>query len=199
MTRTFEFAPQAQLAVHEGRVIVTADAEAENTWKDSGSGSAIVARLTVQACSERVCFAPARLQTEIPIRFAKPGETVPERQADLFKEAAGQLSGAQPGTATSSTPGLIQFGGTSQPKNPISNLIESRGMLFTLLFVFISGLALNTTPCVYPIIPITIGFFTNQSQGKTGGTFYVCHLRLGMATTARWWASTAGLLGLQNP
>jgi thiol:disulfide interchange protein DsbD len=206
MTRTFEFAPQAQLAVHEGRVIVTADAEAEETWKDSGSGSAIVARLTVQACSERVCLGPARLQTEIPIRFAKPGEAVPEIQAELFKEATRQLSGAEPGGAPSSTPGLVQFGGTTQPKNPISGLIESRGMLFTLLFVFISGLALNTTPCVYPIIPITIGFFTNQSQGKTGGTFLMSATYvLGMAITYSLLGVVAsmsqGLFGglLQNP
>ena len=206
MTRTFEFAPQAQLAVHEGRVIITADAEAEKTWKDSGSSSAIVARLTVQACSERVCFAPAHLRTEIPIRFANPGEALPETQAELFKEAARQLSGVQPGTVSSSTPGLVQFGGTSQPKNPISGLIESRGMLFTLLFVFISGLALNTTPCVYPIIPITIGFFTNQSQGKTGGTFLMSATYvLGMAITYSLLGVVAsmsqGLFGglLQNP
>src|SRR5262249_40527730 len=31
-------------------------------------------------------------------------------------------------------------------------------------FVFVVGLALNGTPCVYPIIPITIGFFANQSK-----------------------------------
>ena len=203
MTRTFEFAPQAQLAVHEGKVIITADAEAEKTWKDSGG--AIVARLTVQSCSERVCLAPARLQTEIPVRFAKPGETVSETQPELFKEAARQLSGAPPGKG-SSTPGLVQFGGTTQPKNPISNLIESRGMLFTLLFVFISGLALNTTPCVYPIIPITIGFFTNQSQGKTGGTFLMSSTYvLGMAITYSLLGVVAsmsqGLFGglLQNP
>jgi thioredoxin:protein disulfide reductase len=205
MTRTFEFAPKAQLAVHEGRVIITAEAEAEKTWKDSGSGSVIVARLTVQSCSERVCLAPARLQAEIPIGFAKPGETGPETQAELFKEAAGQLSGAQPGKG-SSTPSLVQFGGTTQPKNPISSLIESRGMLFTLLFVFISGLALNTTPCVYPIIPITIGFFTNQSQGKTGGTFLMSATYvLGMAITYSLLGVVAsmsqGLFGglLQNP
>jgi thiol:disulfide interchange protein DsbD len=205
-TRTFEFAPQAQLAVHEGRVIITADAEAEMTWKDSGSGRAIVAQVTVQACNDRVCFAPARLQTEIPIRFAKPGETVLETQAGLFREAARQFSGAQPGTARSSAPSLVQFGGTTQPKNAISSLIESQGMLFTLLFVFISGLALNTTPCVYPIIPITIGFFANQSRGKTGGTFLMSATYVfGMAITYSLLGVVAsmsqGLFGglLQNP
>lgn len=206
MTRAFEFAPKAQLAVHEGRVIVTADAEAQSTWTDPGSGSAIVTRLTVQACSERVCFGPARLQTEIPIRFAKPGETVLETHTELFKEAARKLSGEQPSVGSSSTGGLVQFGGSSQPKNLISNLIESRGMLFTLLFVFISGLALNTTPCVYPIIPITIGFFTNQSQGRTGGTFLMSATYvLGMAITYSLLgvvaSMTQGLFGglLQNP
>ena len=36
------------------------------------------------------------------------------------------------------------------------------------LTLFLAGLALNLTPCVYPIIPITIGFFVKQSaaQGK---------------------------------
>ena len=79
-------------------------------------------------------------------------------------------------------------------------------MLFTLLFVFISGLALNTTPCVYPIIPITIGFFTNQSQGKTGGTFLMSATYvLGMAITYSLLGVVAsmsqGLFGglLQNP
>ncbi|HEX2522715.1 MAG TPA: cytochrome c biogenesis protein CcdA, partial [Terriglobia bacterium] len=204
VTRTFEFAPKAQLAVHEGRVIVTADAEAAENWKDSGASSAILARLTVQSCSEKVCLAPAKLQTEIPIRFAKSGEPVPETQADLFKEAARQLSA--PPEARSSSPDLVQFGGATQPKNPITGLIESRGMLFTLLFVFVSGLALNTTPCVYPIIPITIGFFTNQSQGRTGGTFLMSATYvLGMAITYSVLGVVAsmsqGLFGglLQNP
>jgi thiol:disulfide interchange protein DsbD len=165
-----------------------------------------VAQITVQACNDRVCLAPARLLTEIPIRFAEPGEIVPETQANLFKEAAGQFAGGQQETARSSAPGLVQFGGAIQPENPISSLIESRGMLFTLLFVFISGLALNTTPCVYPIIPITIGFFANQSQGKTGGTFLMSATYvLGMAITYSLLGVVAsmsqGLFGglLQNP
>jgi thiol:disulfide interchange protein DsbD len=139
--------------------------------------------------------------------ICQPGEAVPETQTELFKEAARrQLSGAPPATDSSSTPSLVQFGGSTQPKNPISNLIERRGMLFTLLFVFISGLALNTTPCVYPIIPITIGFFANQSQGKTGGTFLMSATYvLGMAITYSLLGVVAsmsqGLFGglLQNP
>ena len=32
--------------------------------------------------------------------------------------------------------------------------------------VFVSGLALNLTPCVYPLIPITLGFFSRQTGGR---------------------------------
>lgn len=69
-------------------------------------------------------------------------------------------------------------------------------MLITLLIVFLSGLALNATPCVYPIIPITIGFFVNQSAASGGAprlrrTFSMASLYvLGMALTY----STLGLI-----
>ena len=50
--------------------------------------------------------------------------------------------------------------------------------------VFVSGLALNLTPCVYPLIPITLGFFGRQSGGKTGGTFGLALVYvLGMSVT----------------
>ena len=39
---------------------------------------------------------------------------------------------------------------------------------FLVLFLsFLPGLALNLTPCVYPLIPITIGYFGGQAEGKT--------------------------------
>ncbi len=52
------------------------------------------------------------------------------------------------------------------------------------LLVFLGGLALNLTPCVYPLIPITISYFGGQSQGKKGSlvahsVIYV----IGMAVT----------------
>ncbi|MFH0922051.1 MAG: cytochrome c biogenesis protein CcdA [Fibrobacterota bacterium] len=40
----------------------------------------------------------------------------------------------------------------------------SRHGLFTgLFFLFLAGLGLNLTPCIYPVIPITLSFFTSQS------------------------------------
>ncbi len=40
-------------------------------------------------------------------------------------------------------------------------------MIWTLLGVFAGGLALNLTPCVYPLIPITVSYFGGRSgQGR---------------------------------
>jgi thiol:disulfide interchange protein DsbD len=35
-----------------------------------------------------------------------------------------------------------------------------------MLFAFLSGLALNLTPCVYPLIPITLAWFGGQARGS---------------------------------
>jgi thiol:disulfide interchange protein DsbD len=74
-----------------------------------------------------------------------------------------------------------------------------------LVLVFLGGLALNLTPCVYPIIPITIGFFLQQTGG-TRRTFFLASLYvLGMAVTYSTLGVVAALTGrlfgtaLQSP
>ncbi len=49
--------------------------------------------------------------------------------------------------------------------------LAGKSLPILLGLVFVSGLALNLTPCVYPLIPITLGFFSRQAGGSKGGTF----------------------------
>jgi thiol:disulfide interchange protein DsbD len=51
------------------------------------------------------------------------------------------------------------------------NKFAGRSLLAILGLVFAGGLALNLTPCVYPVIPITLGFFGRQAAGKTSRSF----------------------------
>src|SRR3989338_805444 len=48
----------------------------------------------------------------------------------------------------------------------LSEIISQRGIWVGLLAVFTGGLALNLTPCVYPMIPVTVAFFTQQASGS---------------------------------
>jgi thiol:disulfide interchange protein DsbD len=82
-------------------------------------------------------------------------------------------------------------------------------MLWTLLGIFAGGLALNLTPCVYPMIPITVSFFGGRSnQDKPSqiklvfhGICYLMGLALTNSTLGIAAALTGGLMGamLQNP
>jgi thiol:disulfide interchange protein DsbD len=49
--------------------------------------------------------------------------------------------------------------------------LAGKSLPILLGLVFVSGLALNLTPCVYPLIPITLGFFSRQTGGSKGGMF----------------------------
>nr|WP_211213767.1 cytochrome c biogenesis protein CcdA [Desulfomonile tiedjei] len=79
-------------------------------------------------------------------------------------------------------------------------------MLWTLLGVFAGGLALNLTPCVYPLIPITVSYFggrSSQGRGKLAvhGLLYLGGLSLTNSVLGVVAALTGSLMGsaLQNP
>jgi thiol:disulfide interchange protein DsbD len=83
-------------------------------------------------------------------------------------------------------------------------------MLWTLLGIFIGGVALNLTPCVYPLIPITVSYFGGKAarggQEKRGdlvthGLCYVGGLAATNSTLGVVAALSGGLMGawLQNP
>jgi len=61
------------------------------------------------------------------------------------------------------------------PKNPtrdkLAETFASKGLPLTLGLLFLGGLALNLTPCVLPLIPITLGFFAMQSDGRRSRRF----------------------------
>ena len=202
--RKFEFAPDQELAVHEGTVFITAEAEADKFIKP---GDAVIhARVTVQSCNDKLCLAPADLAVEIPIKVVASGQAVKNANADIFTKAS-----AQPETSSvaESSGRLVEYQGGSS--NSVADKLATGGIVSVLLGVFFAGLLLNTTPCVYPIIPITIGFFVNQSAAQEGKpkiskTFFMASMYvLGMALTYSALgviaAKSGGLFGalLQNP
>ena len=88
---------------------------------------------------------------------------------------------------------------------PGSTLFQS-GLLLILVGVFLGGLALNLTPCVYPLIPITISYFGGRGTDKAGvlavhSLFFLLGLAVTNSTLGVVAALTGGLLGsvLQHP
>lgn len=48
---------------------------------------------------------------------------------------------------------------------------SSNGLLSIFILGFVGGLLALLTPCVFPMIPLTVSFFTKQSSNKKKGTF----------------------------
>jgi thiol:disulfide interchange protein DsbD len=101
--------------------------------------------------------------------------------------------------------GLVRA--SEEPKAP--GPLTGWAMIWTLLGIFAGGMALNLTPCVYPLIPITVSYFGGQAakEGEGRGALVVhglCYM-LGLAMTNSLLgvvaALTGGLMGglLQNP
>jgi len=78
--------------------------------------------------------------------------------------------------------------------------------IWTFIGIFAGGVALNLTPCVYPLIPITVSYFGGRSGKKKSeifghGVCYIIGLSLTTSTLGVVAALTGGLMGavLQNP
>ncbi|MEJ2656659.1 MAG: cytochrome c biogenesis protein CcdA [Desulfobacterales bacterium] len=93
-------------------------------------------------------------------------------------------------------------GMSKEPKTP--GPLYGWAMIWTLLGIFAGGMALNLTPCVYPLIPITVSYFGGRSgKGQIigHGLCYVGGLSITNSALGVTAALTGGLMGalLQNP
>jgi thiol:disulfide interchange protein DsbD len=87
-------------------------------------------------------------------------------------------------------------------------IVFGTGLLLTLLGVFLGGIGLNLTPCVYPLIPITASYFGGRSEagGRRGylvlhGLLYILGLSVMNSALGISAAFTGKLMGsmLQHP
>ncbi len=185
----FEFS-DIPLVVYEKEAIIGGIIAIPKTVKP---GEKVVKlKFTYQACNNATCLPPVTIDTSFTIQIVDSKTPINEINPEIFSG----LDLSYTGAAVSTGP----------EESSIADTLESSGLLLGLLFVFLGGLALNLTPCVYPLIPITIGYFGGQSEGRTGRLFILGLLYvLGMAITYSVVGVVTSLSGavfgtlLQNP
>jgi thiol:disulfide interchange protein DsbD len=179
----FAFADKP-LSVYEDRFTITLPVTFPGALSAPVSGT-----VEFQACNDRQCLAPASVKFE----------------GKRIEGASGALGGGAVALsqAPAQPPGSTAAAGASQD---LGELLSRRGFPFVLLLLFAGGLALNLTPCVYPVIPLTVSFFGGQAQGNTSRRFRLAALYvLGMATMYSALGVAAALSGklfgaaLQSP
>ena len=107
------------------------------------------------------------------------------------------------GLPVNSTPAGLS---DTAPKTNAEKSFQGWAIILTLLGIFAGGIALNLTPCVYPLIPITVSYFGGRSgkgRGRlaTHGACYIGGLAVTNSILGVVAALTGGLMGamLQNP
>ncbi len=178
------------LSVWEGKVYFGALVKAADNL--SPGKYPLVVSVEYQACNNQSCLAPTIVADTLFIKIADKKDVVNRINQEVFNNI--DLNFTQ--TVSTDTGG----------SDDISNILEENGILLGLIFVFIGGLALNLTPCVYPLIPITIGFFGGQSEGSTKrlvmmGILFVLGLAVTYSIIGVVTSLTGALFGalLQNP
>ncbi|HET6441933.1 MAG TPA: protein-disulfide reductase DsbD domain-containing protein, partial [Phycisphaerae bacterium] len=161
------------LSVYEGRAVVVLEG---TVAADAPLGETTVrVTLSYQGCSETACFPPEMRTLEAQIEIREAGEAAVPANTDLF-------SGQPPA-------------GASGEEDRLSATLEKSFFLY-LGALALLGLGLNLTPCVFPLIPVTMSIFAQQGEGRVRQVLPLAVLYvLGLATTFAVVGVAAALAG----
>lgn len=101
-------------------------------------------RVHYQGCSDKVCFPPTMEEFTLPVQVESATSVVSATQEEekippvSKSEKKAEVRGFQ-------------------------KTIETRGIFVSLILIFLAGVGLSFTPCVYPMIPITVAVIGGQA------------------------------------
>lgn len=163
----------SKLSVFEGKISIFASGKLSEDI--SMKNVKVLGVLAYQACDDQRCFMPWNVKFEIPLMVVKAGEPVKLINKHIFSQKASLTS----------------------DELRAKQVIE-KGILYAVTAFFLFGLALNLTPCVYPVIPMTVSFFVAQSERKKRAVFVLAsYYVLGIAIVFSILGLISGLAGRQ--
>ena len=196
------FSGGEKLSVFTGTMKFTVPLSAAAGFKPD-SGAEVAVTLEYQPCNDNICMPPAKISTSASVGSLQPASAASQPHAAL--ERARLVAVAFGDTGGDSSDGSSDKGGSQAPGSELANVFLAHGMLIGLLAVLLGGLALNLTPCVYPLIGVTIAYFGNQGGGPRKiavlAVIYVLGIALTFSLAGVAVALSGGLFGaaLQNP
>lgn len=185
-------------------------AEFVQKLKLTGGEYEIEGYLEYGACNDENCLPP----TQVPFKFTGKAEGVAKGNAAATEESKTETEPAKeemPAAVASDTiigeangpTGINVTGEVDFWKPVISELQalgepsshEDKSWIYIFIAGFVGGLLALLTPCVWPIIPMTVSFFLKRSKDKKkgirdawtyGASIVVIYVTLGVLVTAIW-------------
>ena len=186
--------------------------------KLTGGAYQIEGYLEYGACNDENCLPP----TQVPFKFSGKAEGAAKEAAAAAAETKAEEQPAKQETVSGTAP-VAAIGGADGPTEikvadkvdlwkPVISELNSLGettsqedMSWIYIFItgFAGGLLALFTPCVWPIIPMTVSFFLKRSKDKKkgirdawtyGASIVVIYVTLGLAITLIFGASALNAL-----
>ena len=186
--------------------------------KLTGGAYQIEGYLEYGACNDENCLPP----TQVPFKFSGKAEGAAKEAAAAAAETKAEEQPAKQETVSGTAP-VAAIGGADGPTEikvadkvdlwkPVISELNSLGettsqedMSWVYIFItgFAGGLLALFTPCVWPIIPMTVSFFLKRSKDKKkgirdawtyGASIVVIYVTLGLAITLIFGASALNAL-----
>lgn len=186
--------------------------------KLTGGAYQLEGYLEYGACNDENCLPP----TQVPFQFSGKVEGAAKEAAAATAEMKAETQSAEQETAADTVSvaaiggadGLTEINVTDKVDlwKPVINELQSLGettsqedMSWIYIFItgFAGGLLALFTPCVWPIIPMTVSFFLKRSKDKKkgirdawtyGASIVVIYVTLGLAITLIFGASALNAL-----
>ena len=188
--------------------------------KLTGGAYEIEGYLEYGACDDESCLPP----TEVPFKFSGVAKTAnaaaakaeqpkkKEEAAPVVSKDTVAMMELVPATTTDASTGIQPAVASGELWKPVISELQALGeehtqgdMSWIYIFVtgFLGGLLALFTPCVWPIIPMTVSFFLKRSKDKKkgirdawtyGASIVVIYVALGLAITLIFGASALNAL-----
>lgn len=120
---------------------------------------------TYQACNDTMCDPP--VTAEIPVEFTVEGGEARQEFASAITTAPPQTDNYTGGNTLDgegeAAPGAETAAAGSQTDRALEEA-KKKGLLAYMGLAFLLGLAALATPCVWPMIPITVSYFSKRGE-----------------------------------
>lgn len=165
------------------------DAIFQQRIKLLGEAAKITASVEFMVCDDERCLPPDT--EEFVLTVPNGSGLTASSNTGSFKDAEAQ--GGE---------GIIEE--SNEVETGITSAKEDKKGLWSIFFIaFLSGFAALLTPCVFPMIPMTVSYFTKQSKSRSKGirnaviygiSIVVIYVLLGTAVTAIFGADSLNAL-----
>ena len=165
----------------EGHVVLSQKFKLKNGSKGCKADGVIA----FMSCNDKTCSRPERIPFELSYNESgavPAGDSVPEKKDNMVAAAD---------TVPLHTPSADKASWW-KPVDVKSDTDVHAGWWYIFIWGFVGGLLALLTPCVWPMIPLTVSFFLKKNTSRRrsvldaviyGGSIIVIYLTLGIAVT----------------